>query len=234
MDSVSNKQLTGLKKRQQIASANKMIFVWIIVASIAVSFCGVTVQFLFRQAAFNQKVISAKLETQSILGDNLENAEKLKQSVDALLADTNLAKVKANEADTTLKVVLDALPTDDDKSALGASLQQVILPKSGVTASDLTTIVANALDEAGLEGEVSAEGAAANSGALTTPFSFTATGSYDQLKAMLNDLERSIRPMNIEALSFQSADGSVRVNVEGVSYYSPERSVQLGKRTIKP
>lgn len=75
----SAKQLTGIKKRQQIAQANKMIFVWVIIASVVISLCGVTAQFLFRQAAFNQKVIGAKLETQGTLSDNLENVQELKK-----------------------------------------------------------------------------------------------------------------------------------------------------------
>ena len=71
------KQLTGLKKRQQIASANKMIFVWVIIASVVVSLCGVTMQFLVRQAIFNQKIINEKLKTQSTLSKNIENVAKL-------------------------------------------------------------------------------------------------------------------------------------------------------------
>lgn len=221
----NKRQLTGIKKRQQISDANRMIFVWVIVASIAISLCGVTVQFLFRQAAFNQKIISAKLEAQSTLDDNLENVTKLKENVDALLANTNLAKVKANQNDTTLKVVLDALPTEDDKSALGASLQQVILPKSKVSTTDLTTIA---------EGSATDEDALSTETVPTSPFNFTVTSNYDRVKDMLMDLEDTIRPMNVKTLVFQSADNRLRVTVGGVTYYLPEQTVQLGKRTIQP
>lgn len=224
----ASKQLTGIKKRQQIAQANKMIFVWVIIASVVISLCGVTVQFLFRQAAFNQKVIGAKLETQGTLSDNLENVQELKKNVDALLADTRLSKVKANESDTNLKVVLDALPTADDGSALGASLQQIILPKSKVDTSDLTTISALMTAEG-------AEGASAGAGsASTSSFTFTANGDYGRIQAMFGDLERTIRPMNVQSMTMQGADGAIRTTVTGVTYYSPEQSVQLGKKSIKP
>lgn len=221
---VDDNKLTGMKKRQQIASANKMIFVWVIVASVAISFCGVTVQFLLRQAIFTQKVISAKLETQGTLSKNLENVEKLKENVNNLLADTRLASVKANPSDTALKVVLDALPTSDDKSALGASLQQVILPKSGVTTSDLTTISQGATEDT----------SGTTSGTKPSTFTFAASGDYSRIKAMLSDLERSIRPMDINKLTLQSTDGVIRATVDGVTFYSPEQTVQLGKKTIKP
>lgn len=225
----SSNQLTGLKKRQQIASANKMIFVWVIVASVAIAFCAVTMQFLIRQAIFNQKIIGAKLETQGTLSKNIENVNKLKQNVDALEADTRLASVKANPEDTNLKVVLDALPTTDDRTALGASLQQVILPKSGVDVSGLTTI------SAGGETAIAFEGAEAEAPTIpTADFSFDATGSYDSVKVVLGDLERTIRPMNVQKLALQSADGQIKATVEGVSYYSPQVTVKLGKKTIKP
>lgn len=223
-----SRQLTGLKKRQQIASANKMIFVWVVIASVAVSLCGVTSQFLIRQALFNQKIIGAKLTTQSILGQNIENVSKLKSNIDALQADTRLAKVKANPDDTNLKVVLDALPTTDDQTALGASLQQVILPLSAVNATDIATVSQTDL----LLADPSAVIEPSSSPAST--FSFAATGDYGRIKTMLGDLERTIRPMDVQKLLFQSADGQVKVIVEGVSYYSPPQTVRLGKEPLTP
>ncbi len=227
------KQLTGLKKRQQIANANKMIFVWVIVASVAIAFCGVTMQFLIRQAIFNQKIIGAKLETQSTLSKNLDNVNKLKENVDALQADTRLAKVKANPEDTNLKVVLDALPTSDDRTALGASLQQVILPKSGVDTSDIATVAAGGSESAATDLTSTSVSATAST-APTADFTFASTGDYDRIKTMLGDLERTIRPINVKKLSLQSTDGRVKATVEGVTYYSPQQTVQLGKKTLKP
>lgn len=226
-----SRQLTGIKKRQQIADANKMIFVWVIIASIAISLCGVTMQFLVRQAIFNQKIIGAKLDAQTTLSRNIDNVNKLKENVDALQADSHLASVKANPQDTNLKVVLDALPTTDDGTALGASLQQVILPKSGVNTSDLTTISQGDLAAADPS---AATTTSTTSNAPQSAFSFAATGEYSRIKSMLGDLEHTIRPMNVQKLSFQSTDGQVKATVEGVSYYSPQQTVQLGKKTLKP
>lgn len=226
-----NKQLTGLKKRQQIMSANKLIFLWVIGAAVALSIFGVAAQFLFRQAAFNQKIIGAKAQTQSTLAQNIDNAQELKKKVDALLADPNLSKVKANADDTTLKVVLDALPTKNDPSALASSLQQVILPKSGVSLTELSTInqVESTIVDPNATGETQQIG-----DALFTPLNYGATGNYDQIKTMLHDLERTIRPINVTNISLEGTDATLRVTVQGVTYYLPERSVELGKRTIKP
>jgi len=227
----SNKQLTGLKKRQQITNANKLIFLWVIGAAVALSICGVGIQFLFRQAAFNQKIISAKSSTQSTLASNIENARELKGKIDNLLADTNLASVKADPTDSTLKVVLDALPTKDDKSALASSLQQVILPKSGIALTELSTIGQSGSELIDATADPEAAPAAT---ALTSGFDLGATGSYDQIKNMLYDLERTIRPINITKISLEGTDSSLRVTAGGVTYYLPERTVELGKRMIKP
>lgn len=149
-----------------------------------------------------------------------------RKNVDALLADTRLSTVKANENDSNLKVVLDALPTADDGSALGASLQQVILPKSKVETSDLTTISALLLAD-GTED-------ASTGAAPTSSFAFTANGDYGRMQTMFGDMERTIRPMNVQTLTMQGIDGGIRATVTGITYYSPEQSVQLGKKSIKP
>lgn len=223
------KQLTGLKKRQQIASANKLIFLWVIGAAVALSICGVAMQFLFRQAAFNQKIITEKAKTQTTLAHNITNAKELKNKVQNLLADTNLAKVKASSDDTALKVVLDALPTNDDKAALASSLQLQILPKSGSILTALTTI-----SQTGDIADPSIVAATPTGDAQTASFDFGTTGSYDQVKNMLLDLERTIRPMNVTTLSLQGSDNALTTTVQGMTYYLPERTVELGKKTIKP
>ena len=228
----SNKQLTGLKKRQQITNANKLIFLWVIIAAVALSICGVGIQFLFRQAAFNQKIINAKATTQTTLAHNIDNAKELKKKVDNLLADTNLASVRANPGDSTLKVVLDALPTKEDQSAFASSLQQVVLPKSGVSLTELSTIGQIGELPATDIAEVDASGVAPTSKSLG--FNLGATGNYEQIKNMLHDLERTIRPVNVTELNLEGTDSTLRITVAGVTYYLPERTVELGKKEIKP
>lgn len=181
-------------------------------------------QFLIRQAVSNQTIIGAKFQTQGILTENIKNVSKLKEKVDALQADTHLAKARATEGDSNLKVVLDALPTANDQSALGASLQQVILPKSGVDTSDLTTITPG--------GQGANELAPEDGGVPVASFGFGATGDYARIKLMLGDLERTIRPMNVQLLVLQNVDGQLKATVTGVTYYSPSQTVQLGKKTL--
>ncbi len=227
----SKAQLTGLKKRQQIHSANKMIFVWIVGASVIVSMCLVFGQFLVRQAIFNQKIISAKGNTVKTLDSNIKNVKLLTEQVDALVANKDLASVRANPNDSNLKVVLDALPTEDDQTALASSLQNVILKPSGVNVRDLTISQQNLV----AAGDTSqAQGAVDTTQATPTAFNFSVLADYEQIKTMLKDMERSIRPMNVRTLSLQGTDTVLQVTVNGETYYLPQKNVELKKKQVKP
>lgn len=220
----NKKAITGVKKRQQIKEANKMTFVWIAIASIAVVLCLVISQFLVRQLWFNQKVINERSNTQSTLDKNLKNYEELKKSVGKLLANEqlNLPEVKANPDDKALKIVLDALPVTNDGTVLGSSLLQVILPKSGVSVSEMRS------------GADSLAGVVVEDLGNSIPFSFIVNSNYSQSENMLKDIERSIRPISVTELIMQGDDAKLTVEVKGVSYFSPEKSVELKSKVVSP
>lgn len=224
MDSNKKTAITGVKKRQQIKEANKMTFVWIAIASVAVVMCLVVSQFLVRQLWFNQKVINERARTQSTLEQNLKNYEKLKDSVGKLSAneDLNRDQVKANPGDTAYKVVLDALPVTNDGTVLGSSLLQVILPKSGVSINDLKA------------GQDVIEGTTTEDTGNALPFAFTISSNYSQSLAMLKDIERSIRPIKVTELILQGDDEKLNVEVKGQSYFASEKNVELKQKVVKP
>src|SRR5690242_7648764 len=89
----------GLKKRQQIENAGKSMFMWVAIASVAVSICVVTVQFLFQQWSYNNRVLTAKYKAADTLKDNISNAKKLQDEVNSLVSNEALASVKTNTSD---------------------------------------------------------------------------------------------------------------------------------------
>jgi len=131
-------RLTGLKKRQQIEVAGRTMFVWVAIAAVASSFCIATGQYLFSKWDFNNKIIAKKDTVAQTLDININSANKLKQEVDNLTANQDLASVKTNSEDPNTKSILDALPTTFDPAALATSLQQVILSRSGVSVESIT------------------------------------------------------------------------------------------------
>lgn len=222
--------MTGVRKRQQIQDTNKQIFVWLAVASVIVSVCLVAIQFLFREFMFNQKIINQKTDTNTTLVKNIDEADKLRDNVNALLADTNLNSLKyetANTRTTALNVVLDALPVEGDTTAFANSLQAVVLPRSGVAISELNTADASAMDT----------GAVSTAAAQPTPLAFTAgfKGRYADIQRALEDISRVIRPINLQQLSIRTSDKDIlQVTTNGVTYYAPPRTVEVRTKALKP
>lgn len=214
-------RLTGLKKRQQIELAGRYMFIWVVIAAIAVSFCLATGQYLFSKWLYNNKVLSAKYTASDTLGKNITAATELKKQVDALVANNDLASVKTDPNDTTTKSVLDALPITGDSAALATSLQQAILNKSGVTIQSIT---------------VPAESGTAQ-GTASTPqemqFSFVVTGSYDKIKNMVHDIERTIRPIKISDISMSGSDANLQASIDAVTYYQLAKTVNATQETVK-
>src|SRR6266702_3268205 len=116
----------GLKKRQQIENAGRSMFIWVVIASVAVSVCIVTAQFLFQKWTYNNNVLSAKYKAAGQLQKNITNAKQLQDAVNALVSSDDLASVKTNQDDPNTKSVLDALPSTFDATALATSFQKAI------------------------------------------------------------------------------------------------------------
>lgn len=230
---------TGLKKRQQIENAGKTMFMWVAIASVAVSICVVTVQFLFQQWSYNNRVLSAKYKAVDTLKDNIENAKKLQEEVNGLVSNEALASVKTNTSDPNTKSILDALPSKFDATALATSLQQAILSRSGVTIESISV----PSDQAGAATgtETSAGGAAPATDTAATPdaqpqemkFDIAVSGSYDKIRSMLLDLERTIRPIKVTAISLDGDDTAMTATISAVTYYQPAKSASIKQEVVK-
>lgn len=231
----SQPAMTGVRKRQQIQDTNKQIFIWLAVAAVIVSVCLVALQFLLREFMFNQKIINKKSETNSTLVKNLTEAEKLRENVNALLADESLNSLKyetSNTKTTALNVVLDALPVEGDTTAFANSLQAVVLPRSGVAISELNTSITQ-------DGGASAVDPTAVAAPATepSPLPFTAgfKGRYADAQRALDDMSRVIRPISLNKLTIRSTDKDIlQVSIGGMTYYMPARTVEVRTEVMKP
>jgi Tfp pilus assembly protein PilO len=213
-------RLTGLKKRQQIEQAGKYMFIWVVAAAIAVSFCLATGQYLFSKWDYNNKIIGAKYKASDTLSSNITAANELKKQVDALVANNDLASVKTDPNDSTTKSVLDALPISGDSAALATSLQKAILTGSGVTIESISVP-----PEAG--------GTTAVSTPQEMKFSFVVTGSYDKIKTMVHDIERTIRPIKIVGVTMNGSDANLRATVDAITYYQPAKNVNATEEVVR-
>jgi Tfp pilus assembly protein PilN len=128
MNSMADKDVAALRKRAQIAKANRLMFIWVAIASVIASASVVLTVVIVQRGLHNQRAITELNKTVSTLRSNNENVPKLEDSLRALSSNESLLKLRTTESDNALQVILDALPADPNPSALGASLQTKLFP----------------------------------------------------------------------------------------------------------
>lgn len=224
----------ALRKRTQIAKANRTMFLWI-AASAALIGCALVVSFFLAQKLFyNEKVLGEKDKTISILKNNNSIVDELETQVRALDASEVLASVKAKPTDQAIQVILDALPSEANSLALGASLQTKLL--AGIEGLRIESLqVDPVLGVESLTDESSSEDAstgADSSNQIT--FQFSVSGSQDALKQVLTNLERSIRAIDIMTLRIESQGATQLMTVQARAFYEPAKTIQLENKVVKP
>lgn len=229
-----NKGGVALRKRTQIAIANRTMFVWVAGVSVLVGFALVIGIFLVQMLIFNEKILAEKSHTVETLRDNIKNIDTLSSQVRALDANANLISSKANPDDETLQVVLDALPSVANSPALGASIQQKLL--GGIDNISIDSLQPDLV--VGIESLTnnSIENASAASSAdkqSEITFRFSVTGDYEALEQVLLNLEKSIRTIDVISMTIQSNNGRCSLSVQGRAYYEPERIVELKDKLIR-
>ena len=121
----------SLKKRQQIDSTHRNMFVAVAVTAFVVGSSLVASALMVDRILFYNEVIAKQNKTYDTLVKNNQNLDKLAASVKALEVNDNLKSVNFS-GNSSLNVVLDALPALGNSTALGASLKEKILSVPGV------------------------------------------------------------------------------------------------------
>lgn len=219
-----------LRKRQQIEKVGKNMFLWVAAASVIFGVCSVLALSLFERISYKQDVINAKNKTAGTLEDNIDTAEELKKEVRVL--NTNQALLDTPRLDNTepVSVILDALPSTANSSALGASLQQKLLNVDGVAIESLTVDPI-----AGVEDSLSDSDSSSSAGDNQITFQFSVkvdVGQVTALQSMLRRLERSIRTIDLTSVVIEKQGDKVTLSAEGVAYYQPAVKVELEKKPV--
>ncbi len=220
----------SLRKRQQIASANRTMFMWAAGASVVVGFALVLSLFLIQNILFQTKVIDAKTKTASTLRKNIDAVEPLRENVRVLDTDAALKSVRLNDTDRSIQSVLDALPTHPNDTALGSSLTTRVI--GAVNGVSLDTITVTPVSETATPTEGDTGDTQFNQQQFTFTVSVDAQNTT-ALQEVLQRLEKSIRAFNVVNVSVES-QGSKRVmTVTGHAYYEPPKTIELKDKVIK-
>lgn len=223
----------AIRKRTQIAKANRTMFLWIAVASAVVGAAVVVAIFLTQKLIFNERVLAEKDKTASTLRANNGVVNELKSQVRLLDTNEALMATRASESQQAVQVILDALPSSANSSALGASLQNKLLAGiPGLVIESLQVDPVVGIETLTSDNTVDASTDDAIANQIT--FQFTVSGSQDALKQVLTNLERSIRAIDVTSLQIESQGTSQVMTVRARAFYEPAKSVELKEKVIKP
>lgn len=227
----------AIRKRTQISKANRTMFLWIAISSALIGAAIVVSIFLTQKLIYTEKVLGAKQETVSVLDHNNEIVPSLEDEIRVLDTNTALNSIKANETDQAIQVILDALPSEANSLALGASLQNKLLvgiPNLAIESLQVDSVIGveTLTSAAEAEADPTITGDAASASAIT--FRFTVTGPEQSLKKALENLERSIRTIQIVSVKIESRSTGTSMVVQAKAYYEPTKTIQLTQKEIKP
>jgi len=224
----------AIRKRSQIAKANRTMFLWVAGVSVIVGFALVGSIFLVQKTLYNERVLAEKNKTISILEANNSNIPELEAQVRVLDSNEALSTVKSNASDQALQVILDALPSEANSLALGASLQNKLLSGiAGLSIDSLQVDPVVGVETTVAETTVNALQTDALADQSQITFKFSVSGSEAALKEVLTRLERSIRAIDVMSLTIET-QGTTRVmTIGGRAFYEPARTVQLKDKVVK-
>jgi hypothetical protein len=225
----------ALRKRQQIAKANRMMFLWVAATSAVVGIAIVGSIFLYQQATFNEKVLGVKSKTASTLRNNNKAIPELEDKIRQMNTNQALIDSMAPNQTQPIRVVLDALPADANSPALGASLQEKFLNDPALK---IESLIPNNVVGIESQAEAGVEDAGTPSVATSHEITFSFAVSADlsnasALKDLLQKLERSIRAIDITSLKLETQGARLLLTVEGRAFYEPSKTVELKEETVK-
>jgi len=223
----------AFRKRAQIAKANRVMFLWVAGVSVVFGVALVGTIFLTQMLFFNERVLQEKDRTIATLKQNNGNVKDLESQIRVLDTNQALIDVKAKPDDQAIQVILDALPSDANSLALGASLQNKLL--SGINGLSLNSLQVDSV--VGIE-SLNSDGIVDNSSVLTDTqgqitFRFSATGDETALKQALKNLESSIRTIDVTSVKIENQGKTLQLTVEARAFYEPARVVELKDKTVK-
>jgi len=226
-------KITAIRKRTQIASANKAMFLWVAGVSVLFGMALVAAVFLVQILAFNERVLAEKNRTISKLDANISSISDLEKQVRLLDTNQALTDAKAKPEDQAVQVILDALPSEANSLALGASLQNKLL--FGINGLSLSSLQVDQV--AGVE-SLSADSSIVDASPLTDSesqitFRFAVSGDEAMLKQVLVNLEKSIRTIDVISLKIESQGGTRTMNVYARAFYEPAIDVKLKELVVK-
>lgn len=220
-------------KHFEINKANNRLAVTVAVAVVISVFCLVNTKSLLSQSAYQRRVLAAKHVAANQLKANAAAAKQL--VVQYQVFEDNTPNIIGGQGGRNpgngpsdgdnARIVLDALPSQYDFPALISSLEKILGTESvniqGIGGTDTGQPTTNV---SGSSGSVQP---------IPITFSVDATTSYSNSKKMIQNFERSIRPVDITNLQLSGTQDSMHITINATTYYQPAKTFSVGSKEIR-
>lgn len=216
-------------KRILIDKTNSTIVVVMAVAAFVVVFSLVASKTLIGQAAYQNRVISAKKDALNQLKTDAQTSSNLAASYKAFV-DTPQNVLGGNPGGNgdkdgdNAKIILDALPSKYDFPALATSLQKII------DAQNLKIQSITGTDEEATQGT---DQASATPTAIAMPFELSVTGPYPAMQKLINSFQSSIRPFQIQKMELSGSQNDMTLNLTAQTFYQPGVQFQVTQKAVQ-
>lgn len=214
-----------VRKRNLIAKTHKVMLIWVAGAMCVVSAAVVMSVVLVQSVLFSEfDIIRPRNKTVDQLEANIKAVPVLRGEVRVLNTKPQLQVVGVRDDSQPLQAILDALPADGNRLALGASLQQRLF-------SDIPGLTVESLSVDPSAGGVSVV-EDAQGGLQSLVFTASISGEQEAVRTALQRLERSIRAINVQSISATSSAPNVSLQIVGSAYYLPPPEIGLTTKTV--
>lgn len=211
-------------KRVQLDKANAVMLSIVIGASVLSASALVVSKSFYSQASYLNRVATEKEKA-------LKQLKKNESAVSTLVAsyktftekNPNLiggSRTGNGERDgDNARLILDALPSKYDFPAMATSIEKLLTGYSisSITGSD-DTISQSQADNAQL---------------VEMPFKMEVDTDYQQMQKLLNTFEKSIRPFQLESVTFTGTNNKLKGVISAKTFYQPEKNLKIVYKVIK-
>lgn len=216
-------------KRIAIDKANASLILVITISIFVVVFSLVASKALYSQMRYQSRVIDKKEATVKLITKNKQEVERLSKSYTEFSSEITNAiggnpKGAGDRDGENARIVLDALPSQYDYPALITSLNK-LAQTGGFTLTSLT----------GTDDEVNQATNSSSSSPqpIEMPFSLEASIAQADGVKFLQLFEKSIRPIQISKVSIKGTDNSLKVSIQAITYFQPEKKLNITDEVVK-
>lgn len=220
---------SALTKRVLIDKANTQVVIFTSVAAFILVFSLVACKTLISQATYQNRVIGAKNTAVQQLEKDVSATGDLTKAYKAFV--NSPSNVISGISDGTgpkdgnnAQIVLDALPSSYDFPALTTSLEKLI------TAQNLTINSITGTDDEVAQSGNTTSGAPQS---VAMPFEINVTGDYAAIQALIGEFEHSIRPFQVQTVSFSGDQNKLTADITAQTFYQPAKAFKLNSTVVK-